>query len=164
MSCIHPNRSSRLDAFVMRLCMSKDWSLSSIIHDLKYKEDETLKEMLELLEQLPQTLTALKFGQGLRKSLELRSFKHMPDDIPDDSQKDFGDHARRVKLRANDRGREKHMNVAYKRSEKREKILHQNQAGSNSTCKADSNKAASRKAVHRKKEKKVYYSMDDAHY
>jgi hypothetical protein len=144
-------------------------SLLSIIDYWKYKEDKTLKEMLELLGQLPQTLTALKFGQALRTSLELRSFKHMPDDIPDDLQKDFGNHARRGKLRANDREREKHMNVVYKRSEKREKILHQNQAGSNSTCKADSNKAATRKAatrkaVHRKEEKKVYYSMDDAHY
>ena len=120
--------------------------------------------MLELLEQLPQTLTALKFGQGLRKSLKLRSFKHMPDDIPDDSQKDFGDHARRGKLLANYKEREKHMNVAYKRSEKREQILHQNQAGSNSTCKADANKAATRKAATRKEEKKVYYSMDDACY
>lgn len=157
------NHFTRSDAFVMLMYQMDDLSLSSIIHYLKYKEDKTLKEMLELLKKLPQTSTVLKFGQGVRKSLELRSFKHMPDDILDDLEKEFGDDARRRKLRANDRKQEKRMNVAYKRSEKRNLILHRNQAKCSSTCKADSNKVVHHKAATHKEEK-VYYTMDDLFY
>ena len=156
------NHFTRSDAFVMLMYQMEDLSLSSIIDYLKYKEYKTLKEMLELLEQLPQTLTALKFGQALRTSLELRSFKNMHDDIPDDLEKHFRD-VRRGKLRANDREREKHMNVVYKRSKKREQILHENQEKCSSTCKADANKVVHRKAATRK-EGKVYYTMDDVRY
>jgi hypothetical protein len=154
---------SRSDAFVMLMHQMEGLSLLSIIDYWKYKEDKFLQEMVELLEQLPQTPTALKFGQALRTSLELRSFKYMPDDIPDDLEKNFGDHARRGKLRANDRERKKHMNVVYKRSKKREQILHQNQEKCSSTCKADANKVVHRKAATRK-EGKVYYTMDDVRY
>lgn len=139
-----------LDALQMLVFMMHKFSNSLIVDYLKRKEDEELQKKLELLKQLTQDMAVLKFGQALRTSLELRSFKYMPDDTLDESPKDFSGHTHTGKLHAMYREREKHMNVACKRRKKREEILHQSQAKCTSTCKTDANRVVYHKAIHRK--------------
>lgn len=156
--CSACTKCRRLDAFRMLVFMMNEFSHYSIVDYLKHREDGELQEMVELLKQLPQGMAVLKFTQEVTESMYLRSFKHMPNDKLDDSPKDFSGQTHKGKLHAMYREREKHMNVACKRREKREQILHETQAKCSSTCKAGANKV-----VHRK-EKKVYLSMDDMRY